>query len=665
MPVSAGSFFSFHSANSPSVTATLQHSLSAKAHKHIVQAAAERMKEQSRQGNKWPLAHHKAITAPGASNWKVVRPEDPHMRLSDVECAMAVRLNLGLKPFAAQVMAKLPEYCPLCVHNMTKQPVSLRAEPWHFLTCSRLAAEQARRHNAVVSAIARTARLVGGQVEQEARGLDPRSQQRADLQKLQIGRCVMSSPLAWQGDGPPQTSSASFSAHWGDQFDTSHSLTSLTFIAAQLSTLLHSVSLASSAASPLSVNPHLTASPPTSPHSPSPVLLPLSNSLTLCHSNLVAALSHVVATSFQLLTQPIHPALQPSPLAFIPAPQSVPAASFTSPSAPRSISIPPRFTIRVVTDLEPVTPPASQPSSPSSPIAPPASLPIPLIPSRRTSTAQPDAFSAEQSDVVVKATLHQVRAAATSPVSTAQQTADQNDNDCPSPDAAPTATPPPAASDHLPSPASPPTPPTSVIHVPTADAAVSVDESDVTVKAIPHPVSAAVISSPADSTQSASSDKDRDKDNKRSTPHTTCRPATPLHRHTHPSVLHRPHQPDWEGYQTLSASVSAHFYHLRVRPVPCFRRPTSVVRACPRAARAVPAPLPRLFGRAVPKLRRHECGVSLQRCLPPRGGAPLLGRHVARHTRHTLQQVLHTAAVGCHPGDRQPPSSRGGVQPSV
>ena len=262
------------------------------------------------------------------------------------------------------------------------------------------------------------------------------------------------------------------------------------------------------------------------PALPSSVLLPLSNSLTLCHSNLVAALSHVVATSFQLLTQPTHPALQPSPLAFIPAPQSVPAASFTSPSAPRSISIPPRFTIRVVTDLEPVTPPASQPSSPSSPIAPPASLPIPLIPSRRTSTAQPDAFSAEQSDVVVKATLHQVRAAATSPVSTAQQTADQNDNDCPSPDAAPTATPPPAASDHLPSPASPPTPPTSVIHVPTADAAVSVDESDVTVKAIPHPVSAAVISSPADSTQSASSDKDRDKDNKRSTPHTTCRPAT-------------------------------------------------------------------------------------------------------------------------------------------
>ena len=182
MPVSAGSFFSFHSANSPSVTATLQHSLSAKAHKHIVQAAAERMKEQSRQGNNWPLAHHKAITAPGASNWKVVRPEDPHMRLSDVECAMAVRLNLGLKPFAAQVMAKLPEHCPLCVHNMTKQPVSLRAEPWHFLTCSRLAAEQARRHNAVVSAIARTARLVGGQVEQEAKGLDPRSQQRPDLQ---------------------------------------------------------------------------------------------------------------------------------------------------------------------------------------------------------------------------------------------------------------------------------------------------------------------------------------------------------------------------------------------------------------------------------------------------------------------------------------------------
>jgi hypothetical protein len=55
---------------------------------------------------------------------------------------------------------------------------------------------------------------------------------------------VMASPLAWQGDGPPQPLSASSSTRYGDQFDTSHSLASLTFIAAQLSTLLYSIAVA-------------------------------------------------------------------------------------------------------------------------------------------------------------------------------------------------------------------------------------------------------------------------------------------------------------------------------------------------------------------------------------------------------------------------------------
>ena len=43
-----------------------------------------------------------------------------------------------------------------------------------------------------MSAIARTARLVGGQVEQEAKGLDPRSQQRPDLQIAFPGRLILS-----------------------------------------------------------------------------------------------------------------------------------------------------------------------------------------------------------------------------------------------------------------------------------------------------------------------------------------------------------------------------------------------------------------------------------------------------------------------------------------
>ena len=74
------------------------------------------------------------------------------------------------------------EHCPLCVHSYTGRPVSLREEPWHFLTCNRLKHEQHRRHNAVVETIARVAWLVGGQVQREVTGLDPRSKQRPDMQ---------------------------------------------------------------------------------------------------------------------------------------------------------------------------------------------------------------------------------------------------------------------------------------------------------------------------------------------------------------------------------------------------------------------------------------------------------------------------------------------------
>jgi hypothetical protein len=190
LPDTAGAFFSFCSAN-PSATATLQRSLNAKATTHIVEAAVERVKERSRQGDRWAWAHHKAITAQGAWGWKVARPEDPHSRLSDVECAMAARLNLGLAPFPPRTMATLPEHCPLCTHHVSGLPVSLRDEPWHFLTCSRLVGEQSRRHHAVVDAIARVAWLVGGQVQREVTGLDPHSKQRPDLHIVFPGRAVL------------------------------------------------------------------------------------------------------------------------------------------------------------------------------------------------------------------------------------------------------------------------------------------------------------------------------------------------------------------------------------------------------------------------------------------------------------------------------------------
>ena len=189
LPATASTFFSFYSAAVPSTTTQLQRALSAKANTHIVQAAVTRMKEQARRGDKFEWAHHKAITAKGAWGWKVVRPEGPHLRLSDVEYVLAARLNLALPPFPARAMALLPEHCPLCAHL---SPTSLRDDPWHWLACRSMTnGELSRRHDAVMDAIARVAWQVGAQVKKEVRGLDPNSQQRPDLQIAFPGRMLL------------------------------------------------------------------------------------------------------------------------------------------------------------------------------------------------------------------------------------------------------------------------------------------------------------------------------------------------------------------------------------------------------------------------------------------------------------------------------------------
>ena len=162
LPLTASSFFTHYSTTDPSVTATLQRSLNAKANQHNVEAAVQQMKERSRRGEKREWAHHKAVTAQGAWGWRVVRPEEPRVRLSDVEFAIAARLSLNLKPFPACAMATLPEHCPLCRNNRT---VSLTDDPWHWLTCGKLVSgETRRRHDAVVGAISRMAEQVGAQV---------------------------------------------------------------------------------------------------------------------------------------------------------------------------------------------------------------------------------------------------------------------------------------------------------------------------------------------------------------------------------------------------------------------------------------------------------------------------------------------------------------------
>ena len=90
---------------------------------HLVVAAVQRMKEQTRQGDKWEWAHYKSVTAKGAWDWKVVVPDGPQLCLSHAEYTLAARLSLGLQPFPAHTRAQLPEHCPLCMHRMTGKPV--------------------------------------------------------------------------------------------------------------------------------------------------------------------------------------------------------------------------------------------------------------------------------------------------------------------------------------------------------------------------------------------------------------------------------------------------------------------------------------------------------------------------------------------------------------
>ena len=189
LPATAGLVFHHYSTSDPSTTAPLQKTLNAKATKHNVEAAVQVLEEQAkgRGGNKWELAHYRATSGPGALTWKMVRPEGPHLRLSDVEYAVAARLNLGLQPFNPLARTMLPPDCPLC-----KRRVSLDTDPWHWMTCASITkGELSRRHDAVVDAISRVARQVGAQVRTEVQGLDPHSVKRPDLQIVFPGRMLL------------------------------------------------------------------------------------------------------------------------------------------------------------------------------------------------------------------------------------------------------------------------------------------------------------------------------------------------------------------------------------------------------------------------------------------------------------------------------------------
>jgi hypothetical protein len=190
LPATADVFFTHFSRTNPSAAVSLQTALHAKATQHKYTAAVEQLKRQSREGDKRPFAHHKTITAPGAWTWKMTLPIEPRMRLTDTEYAVAARLNLDLPPFLD--MSVLPDTCPLCVHNRTKEPISLKDDPWHFLSCSALAkGEASARHNEVAEALRHAALLVGAQTKMEVKGLARDSNIRPDLQLFFPGRMLL------------------------------------------------------------------------------------------------------------------------------------------------------------------------------------------------------------------------------------------------------------------------------------------------------------------------------------------------------------------------------------------------------------------------------------------------------------------------------------------
>jgi hypothetical protein len=88
-------------------------------------------------------------------------------------------------------MDALPETCPLCVHRTTKQPVSLRDDPWHWLTCPDLVVELTCRHDEVADALQHAALLIGAQVRREVKGLKRESKIRPDVQMVFPGRMLL------------------------------------------------------------------------------------------------------------------------------------------------------------------------------------------------------------------------------------------------------------------------------------------------------------------------------------------------------------------------------------------------------------------------------------------------------------------------------------------
>ena len=188
LPAMASKFFQHVAAPSPSSRKppSLQHQLSVQATESAFKASLQRAKEMRVMDEGLAVARLKAVSAPRAWTWKMVAPTSRELELRDTEHRLAARLNLGLRPIDGA--EALPATCPLCNH----QRYTIRADPWHFLSCTRLRREEVTvRHDNVNRALYRCALLMGLPARLEPVGLDPETDKRPDLLLTLPGRLII------------------------------------------------------------------------------------------------------------------------------------------------------------------------------------------------------------------------------------------------------------------------------------------------------------------------------------------------------------------------------------------------------------------------------------------------------------------------------------------
>jgi hypothetical protein len=100
-------------------------------------------------------------------------------------------------------LGELPDRCPLCADSKHVPYRSIRVDPWHFLTCSKLSrGEITTRHDQVAEQVSRCAQLLGIRARREVTGLDENRSLRPDLLLTLPGRTVLSDVVVCHPLGP-------------------------------------------------------------------------------------------------------------------------------------------------------------------------------------------------------------------------------------------------------------------------------------------------------------------------------------------------------------------------------------------------------------------------------------------------------------------------------